>query len=383
MPVVSGPYRLDEVKKDRSVSVKRRADWWGFSRRFNQNKYNFEIVRWKFLEDHNKVLESLKKGDIDVYPVKRAAIWAEKTDFDQVKQNWVAKVRVYNSNPKGFRGFVLNMRRPAFQDVRVREALAHLANRQLMNEKFNHNLFFLLNTYFADLYPENKSPTSPMRGYDPAKARELLAAAGWKPGPGGVLVKDGKPFDITLSLSAGADLRPINVYVEDLKAVGIRAKVEELSWSTFAKRLDKYEFDISSAAWGGTRLRDPESMWHSRTAKEPSSNNMAGVQDKVVDSLIEWQKTEPDLAKRNANMARLDDRLNAIVPYVLLWEQEAQWVLYWNKFGTAPYVYSKADDEECITTYWYADKAKAEALAQAMRDGKDLPPAPAEVRYGK
>ena len=178
-------------------------------------------------------------------------------------------------------------------------------------------------------------------------------------------------------------MRPINVFVEDLKKVGIGVKVEELSWSTYAKRLDKYEYDIAPAAWGGTRLKDPESMWHSRTADEPSSNNMAGVKDRVVDSLIEWQKTEPDIAKRKANMQRLDDRLNALQPYILTWEQDSEWLLYWNKFGTAPYVYGKHHDEECITTYWYADAAKAKALEEATKGGKALPAVPAEVRYGK
>ncbi|MEO6098651.1 MAG: extracellular solute-binding protein [Fibrobacteria bacterium] len=383
LPVVSGPYRLDEVKKDRSVSLKRRADYWGFAKRFNEHKYNFETVRWKFMEDPLKVLESFKKGDIDVYPVTRAAVWAEKTDFDQVKKGWVAKTRIYNGNPKSFRGWVINLRRPMFQDVRVREALAYLANRQLMNEKFNHNLLFLLNTYFADLYPDNKSPNRGIREYNPAKARELLTQAGWKSGPDGVLVKDGKRFEISFTLVTGADLRPINVYVEDLKSVGILAKVEEMSWSTYAKRMDKYEFDLGSAGWGGTRLRDPESMWHSRTADEPSSNNWAGVKDKVVDSLIEAQKQAPDLESRNVINTRLDDRLNELLPYILLWEQDSKWLLSWNRFGGAKYVYSRFQDEDCISAYWYADPAKEAALKKAMADGSALPLPPSEVRYGK
>ena len=383
LPVVSGPYALDEVKKDRSVSVKRRADYWGFSKRFNQHKYNFGTIRWKFMEDQLKALESLKKGDIDIFPVNRAVIWAEKTDFDQAKKGWVGKTKFFNSDPKGFRGWVFNLRKPLFQDPKVREALGYLANRPLMNEKFNHNLFFLLNTYFADLYPENKSPNRPIREFNPGKARELLTQAGWKPGPDGILAKDGKRFEFNFTIVTGADLRPINVYVEDLKAAGILAKVEELSWSTFAKRMDNYEFEMASAAWGGTRLRDPESMWHSRTAVEPSSNNMAGVQDKTIDSLIELQKSTVDLEARNAILAKLDDRLNAINPYLLLWEQESKWLLYWNKFGTAKYGYSRFADEECISTYWYAEPAKDKALRQAMSAGTSLAPPPAEVHYGK
>lgn len=380
-PVVSGAYALEEVKKERSLMVKRRADYWGWGKKINQHKYNFAHIRWKFMEDPLKVLEAFKKGDIDVYPVSRAAIWANQTEFEQVKKGWVAKQMIYNKHPVSFRGFVFNLRRPAMQDIRLRQALAHLANRKQMNEKLLFNLNLLINSYFSDLYPGNKNPDRPLIPYDPAKARQLLAEAGYKPGADGVLAKDGKKLEITISLHSAVDLRPINVYLEDLKAVGISAKIDQMSWSTWLKRMDTYEFDMGWAAWGASRLRDPESMWHGRTADQPSSNNVAGVKDKAVDSLIELQKTEMDLDKRNAIMKQIDERLVDIMPYVLMWDQDSKWILYWNKFGTARKVYSKYDDEDCITAYWFVDPAKDKALQEAMKSGKELPRPPLEVRY--
>ena len=382
-PVVNGPYRLDELKKERTVTIRRRADYWGFNKRYNLHKYNFEFIRWKFMEDPLKVLEAFKKGDVDVYAVNRASVWVNNTNFDQVKKGWVARQRIFNSDPKGFRGYVFNLRRPLFQDVRVREALARLANRKVMVEKFMFNQTFLLNTYFADLYPKNESPDWPQLEYDPAKARALLAAAGWKPGPDGVLAKDGKKLDITIGLHNAVDLRPVNAYLEDLKAVGIPAKIDQMSWSSWMKRMDNYEFDMGWAAWGGTRLRDPEGMWHSRTADQPSSNNIAGVKDKVVDSLIEIQKTEMNLEKRNAYMRALDKRLHDIQPYALMWEQESNWILYWNRFGTPKSVFSKFGDNSGITTYWFADPGKEKALKDAQKNGASLPNPPADVHYGQ
>jgi microcin C transport system substrate-binding protein len=382
-PVVSGPYALDEVKKERSISVKRRPDYWGFTKKFNQHKYNFEHIRWKFMDDPLKVLESLKKGDIDLYPINRANIWANNTDFDQVKKGWVAKQMIYNKYPVSFRGFVFNLRRPLFADIRLRQAMAYLANRKLMNEKLLFNLNTLLNTYFADLYPGNQNPDKPLIEYNPEKARALLAEAGYKPGPDGILAKDGKKLEITISLHNLVDLRPVNVYLEDLKKVGISAKIDQMSWSTWLKRMDTYEFDIGWAAWGASRLRDPESMWHSRTANQPSSNNVAGVQDKTVDSLIELQKTEMDMDKRNAILKKIDNRLVDIMPYILMWDQDSRWILYWNKFGTPKSVYDKFDDDDCITTYWSADPAKEKALSEAMKSGKGLTPPPLKVVYSE
>jgi microcin C transport system substrate-binding protein len=269
------------------------------------------------------------------------------------------------------------------QDIRLRQALAYLANRKQMNEKLLFNLNLLINSYFSDLYPGHKNPDREMIPYDPAKARKLLAEAGYKPGADGILAKDGKKLEITISLHNAVDLRPINVYLEDLKAVGISAKIDQMSWSTWLKRMDTYEFDMGWAAWGAARLRDPESMWHGRTADQPSSNNVAGVKDKTVDSLIEAQKTVMELDKRNEIMKKIDNRLADIMPYVLMWDQDSKWVLYWNKFGTPKSVYSKYEDEDCITAYWYVDPAKESALDEAKKSGKALPIPPAEVRYSE
>jgi microcin C transport system substrate-binding protein len=379
-PVVNGPYRLGEVKKDRSISLKRRGDWWGRVKRYNQHKWNFDEIRLRAMDDQIKVLEAFKKGDYDVYPVYTAMIWATKTDFDQVKKNWVVRQRVFNKEPIGYQGMAINLRRPKFQDVRVRKALSHLINRDLMNEKLMYNQYFLLNSYFPDLFDGNRNPKAPLIPYDPKKARELLAEAGWKPGSDGILRKDGKPFEIVIP-NHSAEVRHMTVYIEDLKKVGIQARIDQISYATFAKRMDNHEFDLAWVAWGSSRLRDPEAAWHSSTANEVSTNNYPGVQDKAVDSLIELQKSEMDLAKRNAILAQLDTRLTEIVPYVLLWQSDNHRLLYWNRFGTPRHVLDKFNREEVIPVYWFADPAKEKALKEARSSGAALPAEPVDVHY--
>jgi len=378
--VVSGPYAVEEIKKERYVSLRRRADWWGRTKRYNQHKYNFGHIKYRFMEDRNKALEAFQKGEFDVYPVYTASIWAEQTDFDQIKKGWVSKHRIYNREPMGFQGFAINLREPIFQDVRVREALCYLLDRGLMNDKLMFNQYFLLNSYYPDLYPENRNPDAPFFEYNPEKARKLLADAGWKSGSDGVLVKDGQRFEITLP-TASTDLRHYNVYLEDLKQVGISAKIEQLSQSTLSKRVDNHDFDLYWSAWGAGRLRDPEAMWQSATADQVASNNYPGVKDPLIDSLIEAQKTEMDLGKRNELLERLDKRLNEIVPYVLLWEADNSRLLYWNKFGTPKYILDKFDREDCIITYWFVDPAKEKALAEAQANNQSLPVDTGDVKY--
>jgi microcin C transport system substrate-binding protein len=381
-PVVSGPYRISEVKKERSLTLERRGDWWGRSKRYNLNKYNFDFIKYRFMEDQNKTLESFKKGDIDAYPIYTASLWATQTDFDQIKKGWVAKERIFNKEPIGFQGIAMNLRRPLFQDARVREALGLLINRPLLNEKLMFNEYFLLNSYYPDLFPNNLNPAFPLKPYDPKKARALLTEAGWKPGADGVLVKGGQRFEISIP-TENPDMRHLNVYVEGLKEVGILAKIEQISRSTLSKRMEKFEFDMHWVNWGGSRLRDPEPLYSSTTADEVSSNNYPGVKDKYIDSLIDAQKTEMDLNKRNAILTLIDNRLNQINPYVLLWQADHNRILYWNRFGTPAYVYDKFDREDCITTYWFVDPDKDKALQDAMKSGATLSAPSGDVRYAE
>jgi microcin C transport system substrate-binding protein len=385
-PVVDGPYGLDEVKTNRSIRLKRRGDWWGRVKKYNEHKFNFDYLVFKSMEDRAKALEFLKTGGFDQYAVYTAKIWAKDATadaFPQVRKNWVVRQNVFNSYPKAFQGFALNMRRPIFEDIRVRQALACLLNRELMNEKLMFESYFLLNSYFPDLYPNDVNPAIPVTKYDPDKARALLKDAGWQVGSDGVLAKDGQPLSITILHYEGSDMRHLNIYLEDMKAVGINANVELVSQATWTKRIDNHEFDMVWANWEDMRLRDPETMWSSKTADDISTQNWCGVKDPETDKLIDEQKTEMDLGKRNEICKQIDQRLMALSPYVLMWQAPSHRLLYWNRFGTPKYVLSKFGNETDALMYWWYDPAKAAALDDAMKRDVSLPALPAEVHYGQ
>jgi len=379
-PVVSGPYRLYSVLTNRSITMQRRGDWWGRNLKANQYKYNFDYLVFRAEEDRIKALEMLKRGDFDLYPIYTSAIWMQQTEFPQVQKHWVVRQLVYNDEPKSFQGFAMNLRRPLFQDVRVREALARLLNRELMLEKIMFNQYFLLNNYYPDLYPDNHNPGAPMLSYDPDRARALLADAGWQVDTDGVLKKDGQPFNLTI-LYWGEPLPHYNIYLEDLKAVGIQARLEPVSAATFTKRVDDHDFDMVWSAWGASRLRDPETMWSSKTADEVATQNHPGLKDPVIDALIDQQKLEMDGAKRNEILKEIDAQLVKDMPYVLLWQSDRNRLLYWNRFGTPTYVLDKYDREDAAIVYWWFDPAKSAALDAAMKADTALPAEPAEVHY--
>lgn len=379
-PVVSGPYRMHQVLTNRSITLQRRGDWWGRNLRINQYKYNFDYLVFRSTEDRNKALEMMKRGDFDLYTIYTARIWAEQTRFPQVEKNWVVRQTVYNDEPKAFQGFAINMRRPQFQDPRVREALARLLNRELMLDRLMFNEYFLLNSYYPDLYEGNRNPDAPFLSYDPARARALLEEAGWQVDGSGVLRKDGRPFELVF-LNYGEPLPHLNIYLEDLKAVGIQGRIENVSMASLSKRVDEHDYDMVWRNWGASRLRDPETMWHSRTANEVATQNISGVQDPAIDALIEAQKQEMDINKRNAILREIDGRLTKLMPYVLLWQSDRNRLLYWNRFGTPRYVLDKYNREDSAIAYWWFDAEKSARLDEAIRANRALDPLPAEVRY--
>ena len=371
-PVVSGPYKIKTFREDRYVELARRADWWGFKKNWNRGKYNFEKIRYRFMNDQTKALEAFKKQDINAYAIYTSSIWMKQTDFDAIQKGWAVKQRIFNKEPIGFQGMAINLRKPQFQDVRVRRALNMLLNREAMNEKYMYNQYFLLNSYYPDLWEGNQNPTATLYKFNPDSARALFAEAGYKVNAQGVLEKDGKPFAINF-ITSQEDLRHLTLFQEDLKKVGVVATIEQMSQSTLRKRLDDADFDLYWVNWGAGRLRDPEASWISTTALQKGTNNLAGVQDKVVDSLINLQKTEFDLAKRNEILKALDNRLAEIVPYVLMWQCDHHRILYWNRYGTPEKVFERFNREDAIPVYWWLDPTKSAALDKAMKAGESLP----------
>lgn len=371
-PVVSGPYIIKTFREDRYVELARRADWWGFKKNWNRGKYNFQKIRYRFMNDQTKALEAFKKQDFNAYAIYTSSIWMKQTDFDAVQKGWAVKQRIFNKEPIGFQGMAINMRKPEYQDVRVRRALNFMLNREAMNEKYMYGQYFLQNSYYPDLWPNNTNPKATMYKFNPDSARALFAEAGYKVNGQGVLEKDGKPFAINF-ITSSEDLRHLTLFQEDLKKIGVVATIEQMSQSTLRKRLDDADFDLYWVNWGAGRLRDPEASWSSKTAMDKGTNNLSGLQDAVVDSLIELQKTEFDLAKRNEILKALDNRLSEIVPYVLMWQCDHHRILYWNRYGMPEKVLDNFNREDAIPVYWWVDPVKSAALDKAMKAGEALP----------
>jgi microcin C transport system substrate-binding protein len=378
-PVVSGPYEISELNEPSSVTLRKREDYWAREDPRLQGVSNFDRIEFLFYPERDLAFDNFRAGNFDVFAVYTARRWASETSGAAFDNNWIIKQGINNSQPIGFQGFAMNLRREKFKDVRVRKALAHLLDRERMNATIMFNQYQLTASYFPDLYPEGNP--HPLIEFNVDKARNYLREAGWEVNQDGRLAKDGKLFTINfLSRSADAD-RFLLIYREALDQVGIQLKIDRKDWSAWAKDMDEYNFDMTWAAWGAGVFKDPESMWHSKYKDQPSGNNITGFSSGRVDQKIERIKDEFDVEKRHEVVKEIDAILAEQVPYILLWHTDYVRLLYWNRFGTPDHVLTKYGNESSSEFLWWTDPDLSADLSAARANGEKLPPRPARIEF--
>jgi len=380
-PVVSGPYKIKKITEGRLIALERRKDWW--QRNYPNMKfiYNFNIINYKIFGDSNDAFDIFKKGEVDIYPVYTSRIWVNETKGAKFDKNWIVKQKVINNHPIGFQGLAFNARREIFSDVRVRKAISHLINRRMMNEKLMFDQYFLHKSYFEDLYDKNTPCKNKLVEFSKDKARKLLTDAGWSVNSRGRLEKNGKEFEFEILERDKSVEKFINIIVEDLKDVGISAKITLVDFAEWAKRMDEFSFDMTWASWSAGLFKDPEGMWHSKEADRLQGNNITGYKNPKVDELIEQSQSIFEIEKRNAIYRQIDQLIFNDHPYALLWNINATRLLYWNKFGKPSTILSKFGDERSAYAYWWYDEDKAAELKDAMQANEPLPPEKNEVIF--
>lgn len=373
----SGPYRYESSKVNENVILVRRSDWWQADLERTKGYYNFDKLDFEIVQDENLVKEKFKKGEIDWMRVNVAREWHQEftaAKMQAISNGWIQRRKVYTHIPIGTSGIAFNIRKPPFDDIRVRLAFAHLYNREKMMDKLFFNEYGFLDSFYQNSLYEN--PTNPKVRYDPDKAVELLEEAGWKQenrNKDGWLVKDGKIFELNLNLTDKGSERIYTILQEDLKDVGIKLNLKLVTWATDIKEVGERNFTISSRAYTGLMFPNPESSMHSKYADLPNNNNIWGFKNKRVDEICEQYPLMFNVKDRIAAVREIDKIATEQHLYALGWFAAHTRLLYWNKFGMPDFVLSKTGDEDSLLSLWWFDKDKAQALKEAKENGTKLP----------
>ncbi|HCN38476.1 MAG TPA: hypothetical protein DIS94_12280 [Bacteroidetes bacterium] len=376
----SGPYyvRKEDVDKGRSITLRRRSDYWGENQRWAIGMNNFDVVKTEVIQDETLQFEKFKKGETDVYSYNRAQWWAEKSDFEEVKRGLVMKKRIFNQNPAGLSGLAFNLRKPPFDDIKVRKAFQMLYDIDKYNEKLFYNAYKPTKSLFSATVYEN--PNNPRVKFNLDSAILLLEEAGWnQKNSEGYRMKNGQVFEFEMTYTQPSQERYFTIFQEDLKKAGIKINLKQVDGTTQFKIGNQRNFSIIPVNWGGQTPPSHEFNVTSRTADDTNSTNWPGFKSTDVDVLVERYNITESVKERVAITKQIDSIIYNMQPYVFGWYADYSRLSWHNKFGMPEFYMSRFDDfysgtEPNIFNLWWVDPDKLNAYNEALKDkSKNLP----------
>ncbi len=370
-PLTSGPYTIERADSGRRLEFRRNPDYWARDLPVRRGFFNFDHVVYRYYKDEDVAVEAFKAGEFDILRAYSARIFMRQHKGVKWDDGRIKKVILPTKTVEALQSYQLNLRRPIFQDIRVRQALGltwdfELSNRYGMFKQadslFNNSDFAaeglpgpgelaLLEPYRAALPSAVFGPPykAPRTNDDPnavrrnlLQARALFEAAGWKLAPDGRLRNArGEPFDFEY-LSPGENTVRETEWARTLEKLGVQLKLRKVDYALFDRRLQEYDFDTTTIVEGHFTLpsaQDYVRAYGSKAADQKGNDNYRGVKSPAVDHIL-------DAMAGADTMPALRDACRALDRVVMwsYWQVPQLYAAniplsYWNRFGrpaTAP-----------------------------------------------
>ncbi len=328
----SGPYLFKQVQWGKSISLEKNKTYWAQAESASSRKYFFDRIDFLIHSDPPSLLRLLLKHEIDYLYFLSARSWAKDTQTELFTSQKIKKLEVKNDIPFAMAGIAWNLRKPLFQDVRVREALSLLFNRQRLIQEFFFDQYRPSTGIANSLSPYHHPKNTPVP-FHPERALEILKKAGWSLSAHKTLTKNGQSMTFEILTGNPPAAKFLAVYQEDLRKVGIRANIRVVDWGSYLKQRNSGQFDaIDFSRNRDENMRDLSMTWHSNGASDPQSGNVTGFSDSKVDSLLSELKKPLPEAKRVQVIQELDLIIAQAFPIAFSWEPKAQRIAYWDQF---------------------------------------------------
>lgn len=320
IPIGSGAYTLTKIDAGRGVTYQRNPNYWAANLPVNKGRYNVNTISFVYYRDTTVALEGFKAGQYDFNQENKAKNWATEYSFPAVKQGLVKKLQQANQNPTGMQGFLYNTRRPLFQDIRVRQALAYAFDFEWSNKTLFFNAYTRTKSYFANSElaastlptPHELALLEPYRKqlpasifttlYEPPKtdgtgnnranlmaAQQLLTSSGWTIKNGKLLNAKNEPFVFEMLLAQPELERIVQPFKQNLARLGIDMTIRIIDIPQYINRQRSFDFDMvvgnfAQSLSPGNEQRD---FFGSKAADINGSHNLIGIKNPVVDTLVD------------------------------------------------------------------------------------------------
>lgn len=403
-PLGSGPYKVARVEPGRSITYVRDPNYWGRDLPINRGRSNFGTMRYDYYRDATVAVEALKAGQYDFRLENSAKNWS--TEYDELpalKSGALVKKEVRNEMPNGMQGFAFNLRRPIFQDVRVRKAITEAFDFEWSNKTLFYGLYArtasywsnselaarglpqgeelaLLEPFRKDLPPElftteYNPPVTDGSGNlrDNIRASlRLLREAGWEVRNNKLIeTATGKQMEFEILLESPLFERIALPFIRNLERLGMSVKLRTIDPSQYQTRLDNFDYDMTVVVFGQSLSpgNEQREYFGSEAADIQGSRNVIGIKSKVIDALIDQVIAAPDresLIQRTRALDRVLQWGHYVVPH---FHSRVYRMVLWNQFGfpKTPPKYGVALDS------WWIDPALQAALPRRPAAGQGNP----------
>jgi microcin C transport system substrate-binding protein len=387
----NGAYRIKDFSPGRNVVYERVADYWGKDLNVNVGRNNFNELRFEYFRDTTVALEGFKGDAVDWRTENSAKNWATAYDFPAVTDKRVI-LEEFPVNSRGvMQAFAFNIRRPKFQDPRLRRAFNYAFDFDEMNRQIFYGQYTRIASYFegtelaATGLPEGKELelletvrdkvpaelftkpyTNPVGG-NPGAVRDnlreairLLKEAGYEVRNQQLVdAKTNEPFSVEFLADDPSFERVFLFYKPSLDRLGIKVSVRSVDSAQYENRLRSWDFDIITQSWGESLSpgNEQRGYWGSQAADQPGSFNLVGIKNPAVDAMIDqiiYAKNRADLVAATKALDRILLWNNYVVPQ---WTYSKVRSARWDRFGRPDPLPKYGSSAFPALWWWDAEKA--------------------------
>jgi microcin C transport system substrate-binding protein len=377
----SGPYKVQTYDLGNFIVYERVKDWWGENLPSNKGFYNFDTVKVTCYADPRVGFEAFKKGLVDWWVEERISNWYKGYDFPSFHRGDVIRIAYEKPFYHGLTGLFINTRRSHLADYRVRKALSLLFDFEWLNKtrffnSYKRNISIFMNSGYGappimsgaeqklcQMYSRSLLPSELFEIGRGKKKRQsvdrdrvhqalaLLEDAGWIL-KRGVLVskRTGQPMHLNLVVYSPGHIALFQDFLRNLKKVGIQAQIRGTDFPYYMTCLRNLDFDIILHFHPHVVIpgAEQELFWASRWSNIPSTLNLPGVENSVVDDLVSKIKAANNLQDLKIYTALLD-RIITLGYYLIPgWTPQKSYLAYWRKLNVLQRDASLYD----IDTWW-------------------------------
>jgi microcin C transport system substrate-binding protein len=332
IPIGSGPYKIGSPRMGQDVTYVRDPGYWAADLPVRKGQFNFDRITFKIYVDETARFEGLKAGEFDFLREFISRNWARQYKGKQFDSGVLVKRAFQNRNPGDFQGYIFNLRKPKFQDIRVRQAIGLALDFEWMNKQLFYGLYKRVEGYFPNSEfhaeglpkPDELALLETLRGkvrpevFGPApipastapprslrqnlrEAQALLKDAGWNYRDGALRNAAGEAFTIEFLNDQPSLIRIVGPFQKALEKLGIQINYRFVDFSLAKQRMDAFDFEMTTERLPGSTAPGSELLdrWGSGAARTPGSSNIWGIADPAVDVLLQkvvTARTRPELS---------------------------------------------------------------------------------------